>query len=80
MIHDIPEFSPVDPNHNGVPEEEDASAILEDHNGIVLGVAVSDEVDGKHYLASVGNDYALFVYTLDRRARSAWHQQDAHKG
>ena len=46
----------------------------------MLGVAVSDEVDGKHYLASVGNDYALFVYTLDRRARSAWHQQDAHKG
>ena len=45
-----------------------------------VGVAVSDEVDGKHYLASVGNDYALFVYTLDRRARSAWHQQDAHKG
>ena len=80
MIHDIPEFSPVDPNHNGVPEEEDASAIPEDHNGIVLGVAVSDEVDGKHYMASVGNDYALFVYTLDRRACSAWHQQNAHKG
>ena len=55
-IHAVPELSPVDPSHPGSPSEEAPEKVLEDHNGIVLDVAVSDEVDGKHYLASVGND------------------------
>ncbi|KAK8831328.1 hypothetical protein WA577_001434 [Blastocystis sp. JDR] len=79
-IHTVPELSPVDPSHPGSPSEEAPEKVLEDHNGIVLDVAVSDEVDGKHYLASVGNDYALFVYTLGKHTRLAWSDSAAHRG
>lgn len=79
-IHAIPELSPVDPAHAGSPEEDLPDVVLEDHHGIVLDVAVSDEVDGKHYLASVGNDYALFVYTLGSHTRQAWSEPAAHRG
>lgn len=79
-IHAVPELSPVDPSHPGSPSEEAPEKVLEDHNGIVLDVAVSDEVDGKHYLASVGNDYALFVYTLGEHTRLAWSDSAAHRG
>lgn len=78
-IHSLPELSPVDPVHAGSPEEELPDHVLEDHHGIVLDVAVSDEVDGKHYLASVGNDYALFVYTIGRHIRLAWSEPAAHR-
>ena len=79
-IHSVPELSPVDPSHMGSPAEEAPDMVLEDHHGIVLDVAVSDEVDGKYYLASVGNDYAMFVYTLGHHARQAWNEPAAHRG
>lgn len=53
---------------------------LTDHDGIVLGVAVSDEVDQTYYMASVGNDYALHVYNITGRVKRVWDESQAHKG
>ena len=79
MMHQLPEFSPVDPMRMTIPMEE-ADAVVTDHNGIVLGVAASDEVDGSYYVASVGNDYALFVYSVNRSFNRVWNQARAHDG
>lgn len=78
MIHSIPELQPQDPNHTGRPEEDSADVILDGHNGIVMDVAVSDEVNGQYYLASVGNDYSLYVYTISKRTSHAWNKERAH--
>ena len=56
----------------------DPDIILDDHTGIVLGVTISDDVNGTHYLASVGNDYTMNVYTVGKRASLYWKQQQAH--
>ena len=79
MIHSLPELDPVEANRSSVPTE-DPHSILTDHNGIVLGVAVSDEVDRAYYLASVGNDYALYVYDITGRIKRVWSESQAHKG
>lgn len=79
LIHSLPELTPVDANRSSVPTE-DPDASITDHNGIVLGVAVSDEVDGTHYMASVGNDYALYVYNITGRVRRVWDNTKAHNG
>ena len=78
MIHSIPELEPQEATHNGHPKEDDPDIILDDHTGIVLGVAISDDVNGTHYLASVGNDYTMNVYTVGKRASLYWKQQQAH--
>ena len=78
MIHSIPELQPQDANHSGRPEEDNPEVILDDHTGIVMDVAVSEEVNGNHYLASVGNDYALHVYTIGKRASRVWSRPRAH--
>ena len=78
MIHSIPELEPQEATHNGHPKEDDPDIILDDHTGIVLGVTISDDVNGTHYLASVGNDYTMNVYTVGKRASLYWKQQQAH--
>ena len=78
MIHSIPELHPLDSSHNGRPEEDEADQILDDHNGIIMDVAVSDEVDNTYYLASVGNDYALKVYNTGKHTSLAWDKENAH--
>ena len=78
MIHSIPEFHPLDGNHNGRPEEDEAEQILDDHHGIIMDIAVSDEVDNHYYLASAGNDYALRVYQTGKHTSLAWAEDNAH--
>jgi WD40 repeat protein len=54
---------------------------MRDHDGAVLDVAVSDEVNGAWYLASVGNDYALYVHVLSQEEeKKVWGQRRAHEG
>lgn len=78
MMHFIPELQPQDASPSGHPAEEHPIAILDDHTGIVMDVAVSDEVDGEYYLASVGNDYNLNVYTVKQSAQLVWNEPSAH--
>lgn len=78
MVHSIPELRPQDANHSGKPEEDGPDVILDDHTGIVMDVAISDDVSGRHYLASVGNDYNLHVYTVGKRVSRAWSRERAH--
>ena len=79
MKHILPELSPVDPMRMRVPTEG-PDAFVSDHNGIVLDVAASDEVDGRYYIASVGNDYAIYVYDVKRSFSQKWKQAGAHEG
>lgn len=78
MVHSLPELQPQDAAPSGRPAEDDPEVILDDHTGIVMDVAVSDDVKGCHYLASVGNDYMLNVYTAGKRVSRAWTQDRAH--
>ena len=77
--HVLPELGPVDPMRMHVPTEG-PDGIVSDHNGIVLGVAASDEVDGRYYIASVGNDYSIYVYDVKHSFNQKWEQAGAHDG
>ena len=70
LIHSLPELDPVEANRSSVPSE-DPQVVVTDHDGIVLGVAVSDEV---------GNDYALYVYDITGRVKRVWSESRAHNG
>lgn len=78
MIHSTPELQPQDAAPSGRPAEDDPEVILDDHTGIVMDVAVSDNVKDSYYLASVGNDYAINVYSVSTRAHKVWTQVHAH--
>ena len=77
-IYDMPEFRVKDTSNDILIQT--STAVLEDHDGIVLDVAVSEEIDGAYYLASVGNDYMLNVYDVTRRGSRIASLHQAHKG
>ena len=74
----MPEFRVKDTSNDILIQT--STAVLEDHDGIVLDVAVSEEIDGAYYLASVGNDYMLNVYDVTRRGSRIASLHQAHEG
>lgn len=78
LLHSLPELGPVDVARTITPTE-DAERTLTDHDGMVTGVAMSDDVDGSVYLASVGSDYALNLYNVSRSCKRVLCEK-AHQG
>ena len=78
LIHSLPELSPVDVSRAVTPTE-DAERTLTDHDGMVTGVALSDDVDGSFYLASVGSDYVLNLYNASQGFKRVLCEK-AHQG
>ena len=79
MIHVLPELGAKNIMAGDVsPPEEEPIEKIEDHTGVVLDVALSDDMDDCYYMASVGNDYSLHVYHLDKKVSSLFSIVPAH--
>lgn len=52
-----------------------------DHNGIITCLDMSSSINGKFYVATGGNDYALFIYSLQNTScHLLWKVPSAHNG
>ena len=79
MIHVLPELQVKSlMDDSAEPLEEGCAHKIEDHTGVVLDVALSDDFDDCFYMASVGNDYALNVYRIDQKYHSLFSIESAH--
>ena len=79
MIHILPELQVKSlMDDSAEPLEEGCAHKIEDHTGVVLDVALSDDFDDCFYMASVGNDYALNVYRIDQKYHSLFSIESAH--
>ena len=79
MIHLLPELEVKSlMSDSAEPLEEDYTYKIEDHTGVVLCIALSDDFKDSFYMASVGNDYALNIYRIDSRVHHMSSISAAH--